>query len=159
LIAELVGPDRIVEGVRLFRERYAEVYTDGTRVLTGVRATLADLTARGYRLSVASNKPARFGSEIARRLALSDYLVSVHGPDTVGVTKPHPAMLERCLADMGSTATHGLYVGDMVLDVESGARAGLPVVLVSSGSSSHADLQATGCLTIGSLEELRAILP
>jgi len=52
----------------------------------------------------------------------------------------------------------GLYVGDMVLDVESGARAGVPVVLVQGGSSAPEQLRATGQPTLRSLSGLPDLL-
>jgi len=159
LIADLVGPDRIVEGVRMFRERYAAVYASKTFLLTGVVSTLETLSERGYPMSVASNKPARFGRAIADALGLSAYLVSVHGPDTVGSTKPDPAMLRRCLEDMQVTVPSAIYVGDMVLDVETAARAGVPVILVGGGSSTARELHETGQICAASLPDLLDRLP
>jgi len=158
LIADLVGPDRVPDGVRLFRERYAEVYASMTHLLPGGASTLEGLAARGYRMTVASNKPARFGRAIVEALGLSAWLVSVHGPDTVGSTKPDPAMLHRCLEDMHADAASTAYVGDMVLDVETAARAAMPVILVDGGSSSPSDLRATGQRCVTSLPELLELL-
>jgi 2-phosphoglycolate phosphatase len=158
LVAELVGPDRVVEGVRLFRERYAQVY-ERTRILPGVRSTLRTLSSRGYRMSVASNKPARFGAAIVSRLGLAPFLVAVEGPDLAGTTKPEPTMLRRCLLAMDVEPRQALYVGDMVLDVESAARAGVPVALVCGGSSSPAALRATGQLVLERFSDLLDLLP
>ena len=159
LIAALVGPDRIREGVHLFRERYAVVYASKTHLLPGVAPTLEALNTRGFPMTVASNKPARFGEAITDALGLSAFLVSVHGPDTVGSTKPDPAMLSRCLDDMHVNAASAVYVGDMVLDVETAARAGVPVVLVDGGSSDGNDLRATGQYCMAGLSELLELLP
>lgn len=158
LIEDLVGPDRVEEGVHLFRERYAEVYASMTYLLPGAASTLADLAACGYPMTVASNKPARFGRAIVEALGLATFLVSVHGPDTVGSTKPDPAMLRRCLEDMQTDASSTAYVGDMVLDVETAARGGVPVILVDGGSSSPTDLRATGQHCLTSLAEMLELL-
>ena len=154
LVADLVGPGRVEEGVRRFRERYAEAYRDGTVALPGVRETLRALAERGYALSVASNKPARFGEPILEHLGMLPFVSAVEGPDRAGTTKPEPTMLRRCLSAMGIDASSGAYVGDMVLDVESAARAGLPVVLVCGGSSPEAELRATGQTVLRSFERL-----
>jgi len=158
LIEDLVGRDRVSEGVRLFRERYAEVYASMTDVLPGVASTLERLAANGYPMTVASNKPARFGLAIAEALGLSSWLVSVHGPDTVGSTKPDPAMLRRCVEDMQAEASSTAYVGDMVLDVETAARAGVPVILVDGGSSTPTELRATGQCCVTSLAGVLEVL-
>ena len=159
LVAGLLGRERIDEGVRLFREHYANIYSAKTFALPGVVTTLRRLAGRGYTIAVASNKPVRFGEAIVRDLGMSDFLVSVQGPDRVGSTKPEPAMIRRCLEEMSIEAGRAVYVGDMVLDVETAARAGVPVVLVSGGSSNERDLRATGQTLLDSFQELLDLLP
>jgi phosphoglycolate phosphatase-like HAD superfamily hydrolase len=68
-------------------------------------------------------------------------------------------MLRLCLAAMGVSAAEALYVGDMVLDVDSAARAGIAVALVCGGSSPEADLRATGQRVLTRLDELLHLLP
>lgn len=143
-MAELLGEQLIEEGVRLFRTRYAEVFAERTFALAGAQESLTRLHRAGIRIAVASNKPARFTRPILEALNLGASVESVHGPDTVGSTKPDPAMLRRCLQDLDSAAEEAVYVGDMALDVLSGERAGVAVLLVTGGSSNIDDLRATG---------------
>lgn len=159
LVADLLGADRVVEGVRLFREHYADTFRGMTRALPGSLETLRELHGRGYRMAVASNKPARFGEPILADAGMLPFLVSVQGPDRSGTTKPEPTMVRNCLRAMGLRAEEGLYVGDMVLDVETAARAGLPVALVGGGSSPLEALKNTGQRVLPSLAALRALLP
>jgi phosphoglycolate phosphatase len=154
LIEEQVGAGHVEEGVRLFRERYAEVYAGQTSSLPGALETLRWLHGRGFRMAVASNKPARFAEPILRDLGMLRYLKCVMGPDVAGATKPHPAMIRRCLEVLRVAASEAVYVGDMVLDVQSAARAGLPVLLVPGGSSSLEQLEATGETVLDSLGSL-----
>jgi phosphoglycolate phosphatase len=158
LIAELVGESHVAAGVRLFRERYAEVYREMTVALPGARETLRELHGEGCRMTVASNKPARFGEPILAALGMRPYLVGVLGPDSVGSTKPEPAMLARCLDLLGLTAARAAYVGDMVLDVETARRAGVPVLLVGGGSSTLDELRATGQPVLERLDRLPGLL-
>lgn len=159
LIADHCGADRVEAGVARFREHYARVFLDRTTVLSGVPETLHALTERRVALAVASNKPARFTVPILDRLGLARWVGSVHGPDTVGRTKPDPLMIRTCLEDVGVRGEDALYVGDMVLDVESGRRAGVPVVLVPGGSSSTEDLRSTGVPVLSRFEDLVDLLP
>jgi len=159
LVAEQIGPQRVEEGVRLFREHYATVYAVGTFALPQVRETLKRLRAAGYVMGVASNKPARFTVPILERLSLREPLGRVMGPDLVGSHKPEPEMIHRCLSEMGVDRSAAIYVGDMLLDVESAARAGVPVVLVPGGSSSSEELRRTGQRVLGSFGELPSLLP
>jgi phosphoglycolate phosphatase len=158
LIKELVGAQRIEPGVRLFRERYAEVFRR-TSALPGALDSLRVLRRHGYRLSVASNKPARFSEPILDDLGMLPLLDGVQGPDLAGTTKPEPTMVHNCLSAMGLSARQGLYVGDMVLDVKTAASAGLPVVLVGGGASEETELRATGEKFLHSVAELADLLP
>lgn len=159
LMADLLGDDRVEEGVRLFRERYAAIFADSTTALPGAPETLRELHRRGFRLSVASNKPARFGEPILERLDMLRYLRGVAGPDTVGTTKPDPRMLDWCLRAMGTERRESLYVGDMVLDAETGARAGLDVLLVAGGSSLPDELRRTGKPVLDRIGLILDLLP
>jgi phosphoglycolate phosphatase len=154
LIVDLVSATEVERGVHLFRERYASCFADSTMALPAARETLARLTAAGLRLAVASNKPERFSRAILERLALAPFVQYVAGPEAAGSHKPDAAMLNLCLAELGLTPGDALYVGDMVLDVETGERAGVPVVLVRGGSSSDAHLVATGRPVFDSLAGL-----
>lgn len=154
LVAEWVGPRRVEDGVRLFRERYAEIYTAGTSALPGAGALLRTLRAARLRLALASNKPARFSRGILQALGWEESFACVAGPDVVGSTKPDPAMIEHCLHSLRLTAAEVVYVGDMLLDVETADRAGVKLVLVEGGSASRAELRASGRPVIPSLREL-----
>ncbi len=159
LVADLVGPDRVDCGVAAFRSHYARVFADRTAALSGARDVLTELRRRGYRLAVASNKPARFSEVILERLGMRGALDAVHGPDTVGGAKPDPVMIRACLEAMEVTAAAAVYVGDMVLDVESADEAGVAVVLVAGGSSPEDALRATGRPVLGRLADLLPLLP
>ena len=154
LIAELVGAERVDDGIRLFRERYGRIFESHTTALPGAADTLRALGARGLRTAVASNKPARFSRPLLEALGMLDGLALVAGPDTSGVTKPDPQMIRDCLAGMEVAPERAIYVGDMVLDVESGSRAGVEVVLVASGSAEADELRRTGRVVLARLPEL-----
>ncbi len=155
LIAELVGPQRVPVGVRLFRERYAEVYATGTFVLPDVAETLGGLARSGYRMGVASNKPAHFSEPLLERLGLRSFFRCVLGPDSVNSHKPEPLMIRRCLECLAARPAQAVYVGDMDLDVESAARAGVPLLLVPGGSTDARSLAASGQPVLRSFAELR----
>ncbi len=158
LIGRWVGADRVDDGVRLFRERYANVFARATEPLPGVDAALRALAGAGYRLALASNKPARFSRAILRQFDWDNLFAAVEGPDTVGTTKPDPAMLRACLAALGTSADCTRYIGDMPLDAVSGSQVGLEVVLVCGGSAAEADLRAVGPPVLTGFRALPAFL-
>lgn len=160
LIEEALGPERTVDGVRLFREHYDRVGIESTRTLPGVASTLPALRARGYRMGVASNKPARFGRPILERLGLAAHFDAILGPDLVAHPKPHREMVDRLLQILGVSAAEVVYVGDMGVDAETCRNAGIPCWLIATGSCSPEELAAAGgdrCLD--QFEELLTLLP
>jgi phosphoglycolate phosphatase len=144
LVHEAMDGEGVDEGVRLFREKYAEVFMDETRLLSGVAQTVQALAARGYRMGVASNKPARFGRPLLEHLGLAGFFSGIIGPDVMGPPKPHPAMVHRLLESMQLTTQQVVYVGDMPVDVETCRNAGIPCWLVPTGSSSLEELETAG---------------
>lgn len=160
LIEEALGPARVAEGVRLFREHYDRICLDATRPLPGVLPTVAELRRRGYRMGVASNKPARFGRPIVDRLGLGQHLDAVLGPDLVSRPKPDREMVDRLLELLGLEAAQVVYVGDMGVDVETCRNAGIPCWLIASGSCSVEELRAAGGdRLLDRFDDLLALLP
>lgn len=159
LIADLVGPSHVAEGVRLFREHYAQVFAALTSALPGASEVVHELARRGYALAVASNKPAYFSEAILAALGMREPFLEVQGPDRAGTTKPEPTMLALCRQALQTAPEATLYVGDMVLDVETARLAGVPVVLVPGGSSSLLELRATGERVLAGLPDLLHLLP
>jgi len=159
LMDDVVGPEHSAVGAEIFRAVYDRVCVEQTRAAPGLQDTLRALTARGFRLSVASNKPAPYSLRILEGLGVLSRFDTVEGPETVGRLKPDPAMIRACLAAMSVSAGEAVYVGDMPIDAEAGGRAGVRVILVCGGSSSKAALRLTGNPVVNGLPELLGVLP
>jgi 2-phosphoglycolate phosphatase len=160
LVSKALGPEHVEEGVRNFRARYEEIFLERTTLMPRVAGTLDQLHRRGYRMSVASNKPSIFTWRILEGLKVRRYLTTVLGPDLVEKKKPHPEMVHRAMKEMGLDAARTLYVGDMEVDVQTARAAGVPVVVVPTGSRSEAELRAAvPDLLIPGIESLLDLLP
>ncbi len=140
LLEQAVGPKLAPQGVRLFRERYAEVAVAGSHLLPGVAETLAVLRESGYRMALASNKPARFSRLILEAKGIARHFFSIEGPDEATPAKPDPTMLRRILEAAGAPASEGIVIGDMEVDAEFARAAGSRVVLIPNGSRSQDEL-------------------
>jgi phosphoglycolate phosphatase len=154
LLESQVGAERVEAAVRVFRERYAQIGVARTTVLPGVAAGLRTLDEHGYRMAVATNKPAAFAAPILEALSLAHHFPCIAGPDRVGATKPDPRMLRHCLRALDVTPERACYVGDMALDVETADRAGVRVILVCGGSSTREELERTGRTVVPTFEAL-----
>lgn len=140
LIEKALGTDLIGPGVRLFRERYAEVADAKTRLMPDVAEVLAALAADGHTMAVASNKPADFTRRILSGKAIAGYFTGVGGPGPGVPPKPHAEMLRLLMTDAGASAADTLVVGDMEIDAQFARAAGCRVALVPGGSRSEREL-------------------
>jgi len=140
LLEKAVGRDLVADGVRLFRERYAQIADEKTSLMPDVPTVLATLAAGGHAMSVASNKPAEFSRRILQGKGIASRFVAIVGPEPGVPPKPHPEMLERLMRAAGASPGGTVAVGDMEIDSEFARSAGCRVVLVSGGSRSEAEL-------------------
>lgn len=136
LLRDTVGVGTTEENVAAYCAHHPTVLREGTRLLPGAAESLATLSQRGYRLGICSNKPVAFTRELVRILGVDSYLCLLLGPEDVGRPKPAPDMLLAALPRMGLAAHQVLYIGDMVVDIETARAAGLCVWVVATGSDS-----------------------
>ena len=160
LIAEAIGPGRVEEGVKLFRQSYASLCERKTTILPQVKQTLDALDGRGYQMAIASNKPSYFARDIMRALEFDHLFAEVLGPNDVERPKPDPEMLEIIIMRIGLSPEEVVYVGDMPLDVEVGRRAGVAVFAVPTGSATRdALLEARPDRLLHRFSDLLTFLP
>jgi phosphoglycolate phosphatase-like HAD superfamily hydrolase len=77
-------------------------------------------------------------------LAIAERFEAVFGPEDVARPKPYPDMLLEALCRFAVPAAEALYVGDMVVDIQTARAAGVQVWVVPSGSDTREDLIAAG---------------
>jgi phosphoglycolate phosphatase len=160
LIQQTVGQGDLEANVTAYRTHHPTVFRTGTRLLPGAREALATLAGRGYLLGICSNKPVAFSRELVAFLSVEPFLRLVLGPEDVARPKPAPDMLLAALPRLGVPAAQVLYIGDMVVDIQTARAAGVTVWVVATGSESEADLDAASPdRRLKGLEELPALLP
>ena len=69
----------------------------------------------------------------------------VAGPESAGTLKPDPKFIDYILTQTGHSLSETLLIGDMLVDVETGYNAGVPVIGVATGAVSREDLLNAGC--------------
>jgi phosphoglycolate phosphatase len=130
------------EDVAQYRAHHPSVMFSGTRLMPGVAETLAALHRCGKLLAVCSNKPVAFTRELLHHFGLLPFLAAALGPEDVAHPKPAPDMLLAALARLGIPAEEALYVGDMVVDIQTARDAGVRVWVVPTGSEERSALVA-----------------
>src|SRR3954447_12591309 len=128
-----VGLDDITRLTNDFIDRYAAHIADESRPFEGLEAALDELSARGYRLAVCTNKLELLSKLLLDELGLSARFSAICGADTFGVSKPDPAILRQTVARAGGELASAVMVGDAGTDIGVARRAGIPVIGVSFG--------------------------
>lgn len=129
------------KAVLLYRNHHKAALIKYSRLFPGVNLLLSRLKKKGYKIAVASNRPSRFSRILIRHLKIKKYFDYVLCADRLKHIKPHPQILNRIMDKFSMEPGQTLYVGDMVIDAEAGRRAGVRAVIVTTGSSSRAEIK------------------
>ncbi|WP_312856866.1 HAD hydrolase-like protein [Arthrobacter mobilis] len=161
-----VPEERVAEVIRLYRSEYRERGMAASRVYPGAEALLGRLRERGFRLAVATQKPAPIAVQLLRVQGLSGYFDSVHGAeldDTDGTPAAGHGKIQIVAAALaaGAAAAGGdlpvpaMMVGDRHFDVEAAVHHGIPALGVAWGFAAEGELEAAGAAAVvRSAEEL-----
>jgi 2-phosphoglycolate phosphatase len=142
LMEHTVGGPNVEEDLARYRAHHPSVLRGGTRLLPGVADTLRALHAAHMKLAVCSNKPRPFTETLLDYLNLAPFFAAVVGPEDAPRIKPSPDMLLLALDRLSVPAPEALYVGDMVVDIQTARQAGVPVWVIPTGSDDRASLAA-----------------
>lgn len=159
LLSHTVPAGTVGANVAAYRAHHPSVLHSGTRLMPGAADMLRTLHGRGLRLGVCSNKPVEFTRDLLEYFGVAVYLAVVLGPEDVAHPKPAPDMLVTALRRLGLASAQALYIGDMVVDIETARAAGVRVWIVPTGSDRREDIAAAGPdRLLHSLSELPGLL-
>ena len=130
-----IAPEKLDQLFADFIAHYAEHIADRSRPFPGLIDALDELTARGFRLAVCTNKLERLSMRLLKQLNLAERFAFVCGQDTFGIQKPNPEVLRRTVAAAGGDLTQAIMVGDSITDIRTARAAGIPVIAVDFGYS------------------------
>ena len=134
----------VEEGLKLYRAHHEKALLKYSKVIPGAKRLLLGLKKKGYKLAVASNRPPKFSAILLRHVGLLGYFDAVACAKDKSEIKPKPFLIPRILRELGIKKEEALYVGDMTVDVDAGRNAGVRVIAVLGGSSSHSELRRAG---------------
>lgn len=149
--------DRYPEMIAAYRHHYLSA--DQQLVLfAGVEALVRQLVEKGHLVAVATGK-SRIGLDRAMaHTGLTDLFHATRCADECP-SKPHPAMLEELMLELGCDATGTLMIGDTTHDLQMAKNAGVDALAVSYGAHTLESLESCAPLAcVHSSEELAAWL-
>lgn len=141
---ELRTEDVIWKVREKFKEYYNQHMADATKPYPGIPELLKNLTQKGIKLAVASNKY----QSAAKKLVLH-YFPEIPWADIEGQkegvpTKPDPSVVFEILGKVEVPKAQVLYVGDSDIDIETAKRACVEVVGVTWGFRPARELRRAG---------------
>ena len=139
-----------------FIDYYADHIADASRPFEGLESALDDLSGRGYRFAVCTNKLEWLSRLLLDQLGLSARFAAICGADTFGVSKPDPAILRQTIALAGGQLSSAIMVGDAGPDIGVARRAGIPVIGVEFGYTEIPIADLKPDLLIGHFRDLPA---
>ena len=125
------GVDLTDDDMRVFLTAAHGVWSASYSLAASTHALLEALRARGLKLALVSNtvSPQWLVEPVLERQGLVDRVDAIALSSEVGKRKPHPAIFERALDELGVDATEALFVGDRVeADVLGASRVGMKTV-------------------------------
>lgn len=133
--------DRAEEAASFYRDHYFDHCAVHSRLYPGIEELLDALSS--VPLAIATTKMTFMAVEVLRRLGIEKRFAAVKGCDGIP-HKPHPAVVNLALEAMGCSPREGWMVGDTILDVEAGRRAGLSTCAVTWGFGDVEALYGSG---------------
>ncbi|MFQ5581260.1 MAG: HAD-IIIA family hydrolase [Mariprofundaceae bacterium] len=119
----------------------------GSSLFPGVRDTLQTLYERGYWLGIVTGKSRPGLLRVLDQLDLNPFFHVWRTADCCP-SKPHPAMVEECMAEMGVGLHQTTVVGDACFDIQMAMACGVRALAVSSGVESPDALRAAGAFDV-----------
>jgi len=117
---------------------YRKHYGRGESAITlypKVLETLEILKQRGYWMGIVTGKSKAGLLHVLERFPLQDYILTWRSADCCP-SKPHPAMAQECMQELGVDTSHTSLVGDAHFDMRMAQAAGIRALGVSFGMES-----------------------
>lgn len=125
------------EGVRLYREYFADRGIFENELIDGAPELLSELKSRGKRVYLATSKPREFAERILTHFGIAEYFDFVGASTMDGrINEKHEAIADL-LEKTGADTSECLMVGDRFHDIEGAHRFGIKCCAVLCGFGSR----------------------
>jgi phosphoglycolate phosphatase len=141
LLRPFVRPRDIDKALAVYRRHHRLSLVRKSRLYPRVKRLLRLLKRKGLLLAVATNRPTKFSHILLRHLGIKAFFKVVVCGDALTHIKPHPQILQVIMRRLHVKPDETMYVGDMYIDVQTGKRAHVFTVALTSGSSSRRELR------------------
>ncbi len=156
LLAAFLPENDVDAALLIYRRHHRVSLKKYSRLLPYSQGVLDYLRGNKIKSAIASNRPTEFTNILLNSLGVKGYFDYVLCADKLAEGKPNPEILLKITRELKISPGETLYVGDMVIDVETGRNAGVRVAAVLGGSNTLAEIKkARPFKIIKSLASLR----
>jgi len=143
----------IARGLQLFGDYYGHHLVDHSRLYPGVKETLEYFQARSQ--AVVTNKPQPFAGDLLIQLDIAGYFREIVAVGGGYPKKPDPTAIRSLMGREGIRDQETLFIGDSLIDIETGRNAGVLTVIVTHGFADyHEVVAAQPDALVGNFHEL-----
>ena len=139
--------EKCMEGVKKYREYFAQKGIFENKVYDGIEDLLAQLKKRGKHLVVATSKPEEYSVKILEHFKLAEYFDYICGSNMDETRSKKEEVIEYALGKCGIGAADKakvLMIGDREHDIIGAKKNGLKSCGVLYGYGSSKELEAAG---------------
>lgn len=134
----------VEKGITMMKQAYDKCWSNKTRPYAGIPEMLDELTRRGVRMAILSNKPHEYTQVIVDKLLANWNFEEVWGVSDTTPPKPDPAGISSLVEKMGVAKENLLYLGDTATDMETATGADIFAVGVLWGFREADELTQSG---------------
>lgn len=144
--------------LQMFLEYYTANIAVDSKPFDGLIQVLDMLQESGAKLGVCTNKREHLAVKVLEELGLKKYFSEIVGPDTLGVSKPHPGHILGTIEKINGNPEKAIMIGDGSPDILAAQAASVPVVAVTFGYTDVPIKELNPDVTIDHFAELPDIL-
>jgi len=157
-MGEKVDPEQMKNYVSEFKEIYAVNLHNKSRLYEGIPQLLDELTAKGVKLAILSNKPHHLTEAVVSYYLSAWDFKPIFGQRVHVPRKPDPAGAIEIAHIMRIPVNRFLFVGDSMGDLKTSSAAGMMPVGVSWGYGLRKNTTLNGETLIQTPQELLSLL-
>lgn len=152
-------PDHSIDIVnKAFKKHYPNEWKEGTSIFKGIFQFLETCLNNDIKLTILSNKPHAFTTEIVSQLFSTIPFAAIKGQQDSIAKKPAPESTLLLLKELNLSAEEVLFIGDSTVDIQTAQNAGTNVAAVTWGYDDLDTLEAENPNYIAhNIEELTKI--
>ncbi|MEN8201160.1 MAG: HAD-IA family hydrolase [Bacteroidota bacterium] len=157
-IGKEVDPELLKDYVSEFKEIYQENLHNKSRLYEGIPQVLDELSTKGLKLAILSNKPHHLTEAVVRHYLSAWDFHPVLGQRIHVPRKPDPAAAIEIADKLDIPVNRFLFVGDSMGDLRTSAAAGMMPVGVSWGYGLREEQSLNGETLIHHPQEILSLL-